>query len=270
MLNPLQQKLLETLKWFHEYCEENDIKYYVCGGTQLGASRHGGFIPWDDDVDVAMPRPDYEKLIASLKDKTGRYVLETPYSGNKDYLYTFAKLYDTTTTLVEHTKHNCKRGIYLDIFPLDGVGNSSEDVKKIFPKVDRANKFLMTRSCAIRKGRSFYKNAAICVSRLVPQFIVNDKKLSIKVDILAKKCNYDDSKYVVNYMGAYGIKEMVEKRIMGTPKKYAFEDIYVYGVEYDDEYLTHLYGDWRKLPPEDKRVSHHDFMEIDLERSYLE
>lgn len=269
MLNSLQTKLLEMLKWFDEYCTEHSIRYYAAGGTLLGAVRHGGFIPWDDDIDLILPRPDYERLLSLLSEQDGKYILEAPSSKNKDYLYSYAKLYDTTTTLIEHTRYNCKRGVYVDIFPLDGAGNGEEECRKHFSKVDRWNMFLMTRTCAVRKGRSLYKNISIVFSRLIPGFIVNNKRLALKVDRLASECRYEDSKYVANFMGAYRSKEIMEKSVLGEPIRYPFENIYINGAEHCDEYLTHIYGDWRSLPPVEKQVSHHDYVELDLERSYL-
>lgn len=270
MLNPLQEKLLEMLGWFHDYCEKHEIRYFVCGGTLLGAVRHKGFIPWDDDVDVLLPRPDYEKLIAVFGEQEDKYRLETPYSKNKDYLYSFAKIYDTTTTLIEHTKCNCKRGVYLDIFPLDGIGNSEAESRKIFAKANRLNMFLMTRTCGIRKGRSFYKNAAVVLSRMIPNFIIDDKKLAQRYDRLCAKHAYEDSKYVGCLMGAYGEKETFKKDIFSTVFKLPFENITVNGIGDYDTYLRQLYGDWKQLPPPEKRFSHHDFISLDLERSYLD
>lgn len=269
MLNTLQAKLLDMLKWFDEYCTQNGIRYYLGGGTMLGAVRHNGFIPWDDDIDLILPREDYEKLLSLFTEQKGNYILEAPSSPAKDFLYSYAKLYDASTTLVENTRYKCRRGIYIDIFPLDGVGDTPEECEKHFSKVDKANMFLMTRTCAVRKGRSFYKNFAIILSRLIPNFIVNNKKLAKKVDRLASSKSFEDSAYVANFMGAYRHKEIFDKSFLGEPTRYQFEDIYVNGVEHYDEYLTHIYGDWRKLPPVEKQVSHHDYLEIELEASYL-
>lgn len=270
MLSDIQKTLLHMLKWFHTYCYENGLTYYIVGGSMLGAIRHGGFIPWDDDIDVVLPRPDYDKLLCILNKKQDNYLLESPYSGNNDYYYSYAKLYDTRTTLVERSKRNCKRGVYIDVFPLDGLGNSEQEVKKNFKKIDSLNMFLMTRICAVTKRRSFLKNAAIIVSRIIPQFIIKDHDLLIKVDKVASSFGYKDSKYVANLMGAYREKEIMEKRIFGKPTEYRFEDIVVNGVEHYEEFLTTLYGDWRKLPPENKRITTHDYVLLDLHKSWLE
>lgn len=270
MLTPVQGKLLTMLEWFHEYCHENNLTYYIVGGSMLGAIRHGGFIPWDDDIDVVLPRPDYNRLIDIFSEKIDHYLLESPMSNNDDFFYTYAKLYDTNTTLVEKARHNCRRGLYIDVFPLDGLGNSEKEIQDHFSKVDRLNMFLMTRTCAIEKRRGFLKNAAIVVSRIIPQFIVNDHDLVRKVDQAAASIGYEHSRYVGNLMGAYRRKEVMEKSIFGRPTEYKFENIIVYGVEKYEEFLTHIYGNWRELPPVDKRKTTHDYVEIDLNKPWIE
>ena len=184
-------------------------------------------------------------------------------------LYSLNKQYDINTTLVEKTRRNCRRGLYIDVFPLDGVGATDEEMEVNFTKVDRLNMFLMTRTCAIEKRRGFAKNASIVISRLIPSFIVDDHKLVIKVDRTAASFGYENSKYVANLMGAYRKKEVMEKQIFGQPTEYKFENIVVNGVEHYDEFLTHIYGDWKKLPPVEKQKTAHNYVEIDLNKSYL-
>ena len=264
----LKPMLVEMLKWFHNFCVENNLRYYAAGGTMLGAIRHKGFIPWDDDIDVMMPRADYTKLEEIMKtQKCKRYILETPNTDAKDYYYTFSKLYDTRTTLVENSKFKIKRGIYIDIFPLDGMGNSIEESKKHFKKIERANNLLLSKIASVRKGRSFIKNAAVIGFRFIP---LNEKKLLKKVVRLCALHDCDECLYIGNPVGAWRFNEIMSKDIIGIPTLYEFEDIKIYGAEKPDEYLTHLYGEWRKLPPVEKRVSHHDFIFCDLNQSYLE
>ncbi len=266
-MTQLQEKLLEMLGVFHEFCKENGLSYFALGGTALGAERHKGFIPWDDDVDVGMPRRDYEKLKALVENKQlGDYVFEFP-SNKKDFVYAYGKMYDTRTTLVENTRYKTKRGIFLDIFPLDGAGKTLEESKKYFKVVHKKINLLSTKSLAWRKGRKLYKNVAIILMRLFP---VNQTKLKQKIDKLSSKIDYDSVNYVANYSGNWAEREISKKQWFGKPRECDFENMKIYAPEMADEYLTAVYGDWKRLPPEEKRVSHHDFLVLDLNKSYLE
>lgn len=270
MLSPLQEKLLEMLDWFHQYCVNNHIRYYVCAGTMLGAMRHKGFIPWDDDIDLIIPRPDYERLIRLFNKQIEHYILETPYSGDDFFPYSYAKLYDTNTTMTEHLRRDCKRGISIDVFPLDGIGNSISEAKKNYEKFNRIQNFALTQICAVRNDRSKLKNLAITISRLIPEKFVDIKKLTIKMDKVSSSFGYENNDYVMNFTSTYRLKDVLPKYIYGDPVLYPFEGIMVYGVEKPNEYLTHLYGDWKKLPPKEKRHSAHDFEELNLEKSYIQ
>lgn len=270
-MNELQEHLLDMMKWLHTFCVENDIKYFANGGTALGAVRHNGFIPWDDDIDIMLPREDYEKLISLLSGKiVQKYTVETPYSPAKDYLYTYSKLYDTTTTLLEDVSVGLCRGIYIDIFPLDGMGDSMEEVKCNFKKVDRLNMFINSRTCNWRKGRKLYKNLAIVFAKLIPDFLVDNKKLVQKFDKIAKEIPYSSSKYVVNCSGDFRFKGIIDKSILGEPVEHVFEDTKIFVPQNAVGYLEKVFGDWKRLPDEDKRCTTHANLFIDYNKSYLE
>ena len=122
-MEALHARLLEMMKEFHRVCVENGIRYYLVGGTALGARRHGGFIPWDDDMEVCVPREDYERLkrIAGLV--FPEYLELMDYSAQPNRPMHFLKLIDARTTLIERSFRNCVEGVYIDIFPLDGALN---------------------------------------------------------------------------------------------------------------------------------------------------
>jgi lipopolysaccharide cholinephosphotransferase len=265
MLNPLQQKLLGMLTWLIKYIDDNNIRYYIIGGTMLGAVRHEGFIPWDDDIDIAVPRNDYERLIDLLKSPVDHYVIESPKGEAEDYVYSYAKLYDLNTSMTELARKNVKRGVYIDIFPLDGIGNSLEEGYANYKKIDRANMLLAMRTCAYRKGRKWWKNIAVFIGGMLP---INSKKLARKLDRLCSDHNFDDYQFVGFLASVYRSREIMRKEWYGTPTSYKFEGLIVYGPEKYEEYLTQLYGDWRKLPPKEKRYSAHTFADIDLNKSY--
>lgn len=261
-------KLLNMLQWFHEICVEHGLRYYVVGGTMLGTIRHNGFIPWDDDIDVAMPRKDYITFLEQFKGNS-IYRVEYPSFENKDYSYLYAKIYDTSTTLIEHRRFNVKRGIYIDVFPLDGIGNSNEEAQRNFSKIYKCNKLHDMIVCAFRNNRKWYKNLSIVFGRIVSPLLISERKLNMYINELCKQNDFDNSEYVGNLIGNWGYKELMNRSFFGEPKEYKFEDIVVYGVEKPHEYLTSLYGDYMKLPPMEKRVSHHDNIEINLNNSYL-
>lgn len=269
-MNELQSNLAEIMKYFHDVCVKNNIRYYVLGGTCLGAVRHKGFIPWDDDIDVGVPRTDYERLIEIMKvSGNKKYILESPLE-NKDFVYSYCKLYDTETTLTENTRYKTRRGTFLDIFPLDGAGDTLEDSLNYFKKINRFNNYISTKVCAINPHRKFYKNVGIVVGRCIPEFIFGWRWAYKKVDGLCRQRNYDDCKYIGNMFGNWREREIMAKAIFGEPKLYDFEGMKVYGPEDADKYLTSLYGDYMKLPPKEKQVTHHDFLFLDLKKSYME
>lgn len=271
-LNPVQQKLLEMMAWYHAFCTEHSLRYFAIGGTMLGAVRHQGFIPWDDDLDVGMPRPDYERFISLMQTTGGHapYIVETVHMNKPGYDFPYAKVYDTSTTLIENNKSRSRRGLFLDVYPLDGIGGDMRRAKKNFlPLWFRLN-FLATRVCEVRRGRSPVKNAAVIAAKLIPDWLVDEHRAIIKIDRLCAKHNYDRSEIVGNLTGMRRYRELMPRATFGTPKEYQFEDITILGVEDAEDYLTRLFGDWRQLPPEGQRQTTHGFLSCDLTRSYLE
>ncbi len=269
-MNDLQKKQLDLLKAFIRVCDKYNLRYFLVGGSALGAVRHKGFIPWDDDIDVVIPREDYNKLISLLGNKKNdKYVLESPYDGNPDYLYSYSKLYDSGTTLTEKIKYPCKRGIYIDVFPLDSLDDDYQKSINKLRQVDRMNMLLMMRTCAIKKERSWYKNLAIILAGSIPDWVIDNKNLSIKLDEMAQKIGNKNSKYVANLMGRYREKEIAERVWFGTPSLHQFEDILIFLPEKYEDYLDSIYGNWNALPPVEKRKTDHEYLEFDLEAPYM-
>lgn len=270
-LSPLQVRLLEMMKWFHQFCVEHDLRYFCLGGTMLGAQRHHGFIPWDDDIDVGLPRRDYEKLMELMKDDNyDPFVLETPYSRNADYCYPYSKLYDTRTTLIENRRKDVVRGIFIDVFPLDGIGETEQESIHNYKRINKKYNMLLTTVCGIRRERSWYKNLAVLAVRCIPSYFLSYKRLMMELDRLCALVDYDSSTWVCNCLGAWRFREAMERKYYGNPLLYQFEDIQVYGVEKYNDYLTRLYGDWRQLPPVEKQKTHHDFIYLNLNKPYLD
>lgn len=270
-MTELQAKLVEMLAFFHRFCIEKQLRYYIVAGTMLGAVRHNGFIPWDDDIDVGMPRADYEKLKEIVKkDNYGKYRFEFPLSGNREYSYISAKMYDTETTFIEKIRKPIKRGIYIDIFPLDGVGNTEEEAKKNYKQFYRYYTLYLMTFCGFLKRRSIKKNMAVLLGRIISPLFVSRDNLVKKIDSICKENDFDDSRFVWNLLGGSEMKKALPKEAFGKPTPISFENIEVLGVEDPDMYLKALYGDYMKLPPVEKRVSLHDLIYCNLKKSYLE
>lgn len=268
-MTEMQEKLLDILKWFNELCEKENLVYFAQGGTALGAVRHNGFIPWDDDIDVGMPRKYYTRLYELSKELnkvTKDYYIEFPEA--KDFVYPYCKIYDKRTTLIENTRNKVERGIYIDVFPIDGIGNTIEESIKNFREVDKYINMLCTRVCALRSRRKWYKNIGIVLSRFIPDFILNHTKIIKKIEQLSIRFDYDECEYVANICGNWHEKEIMKKDWVKNPVLCEFETTQIYIPENCDAYLSKMYGDYMKLPPKEKQCTHHDFILLDLNRPY--
>lgn len=270
-IETIQNKMLDMMEWFHRFCLENNITYFMIGGTMLGAMRHQGFIPWDDDVDIGVPREDYERLLSiSKKQKENtKYTIESYLDGNTDFEYLYAKVYDTTTTLIENKRKQPKRGLYIDVFPLDGIrGTTKEEAIKNFKPLNMELNLLAAITSEVREGRIWWKNCIVKSMGILPSSMLSFSKIALKVEKRCKESSFYNSKYVGNLVGMWREREIMPREFFGTPKLYQFERCLFYGVEKPDEFLSNVYGDWRKLPPVEKQKSEHSYIQIDLEHSY--
>lgn len=269
-MTELHSRLLDMFEWFHNLCESENLTYFAQGGTVLGAVRHKGFIPWDDDVDVGMPRADYEKLREKAEriNKNSRYIVEFPENGK--YTYGFCKVYDTQTILIENVRGKIRRGVYLDIFPIDGIGNTFDESLKKFKKFDRYRDLFRIQSIEVNKRRSLCKNATVVFSRIILSCIYNKRKVLNLIEKNLRSADYNSCEYIVNFFGGWREKEIMKKKWVTEPILWEFEKIKIYIPMDYDAYLTNLYGNYMQLPPIEKRVSHHDYIYMNLNKSYLD
>lgn len=263
-LNDTQRYILYVLQEVTRVLEELNIPYFMQGGTMLGAIRHGGFIPWDDDVDLGIPRADYDRLLKEVSARLPENLELRTYDDETDHHYYFARIVDKRYQIrrmgsIEERLEN----IWVDLFPLDGMPNGF--VSRQWHKM----RLLVTRlkfhlSCfekvnIKRPGRPL-------VERIIIRFAMithvgswwNTRKQLDKLDRLLKKYPPEKSRYLVNFTGQTSFKfnEMFRKEIYGQGKAYAFENMTLIGPEQYDPYLKSLYGDYMTPPKESDRNAH--------------
>lgn len=268
-LRKLQLIELDILKAFSDICERNDLRYILCGGTILGAIRHKGFIPWDDDLDVAMPRSDYEKLATIAQSELGDRYRFLSYKTDDTYKRNFNRIADTR--VIVHNASNSKELLeyaWLDIFPLDGMPNG-RILQRLHFGILTFKRFLYHASCfdelvnLNRPGRPRYQQFAIkFLAKTHFGSRMNTKKLMSKIEKGLKRYDYDNGEWIVSFFGSYMTKEIFEKRLIGKGTKYQFEDLMLLGPDLYDEFLKHFYGDYMKVP-EDAHKDKHNITEIE-------
>lgn len=255
-LKEIQQRELEIFKKFVEICEQYGIRYYLAGGTLLGAARHKGFIPWDDDIDVNMPREDYETLLSHADEigASGDYKLVAGELGNLNY--PFAKIYDLHTNIRKlYDDDDTERNLWIDIFPMDGLPDDEKKVEDIFRRTLTARKMLRLKMARSGEGKTALKKALKPLIKMLLRPI-DDQKL---LDYIINTCQtykIDDCSYMGGIANGYGPQERVPKKPYLKPVMMPFEDMTVSAPGCWDYYLKNLYGDYMQLPPEDKRETH--------------
>lgn len=242
-------------------CIKNNLKYYLAGGTLLGAVRHKGFIPWDDDIDILMPRPDYMKLIEILnKEDLNNTKLLSQYT-TSDYYYTFAKIVDTRTKVIEEGVPLIEElGVNIDIFPIDGIGSSEKNRDRIFKKVLFYRRLLYVK---LSKYSFNSKSLKISIAKTISYFVlklISHKYLLNKIDKLATRFNYEESDYIGCIVSGYGYKEIFSNDIFGVPKQLEFEKKFYNVPNNYDKYLRRLYDNYMQFPPKEKRITHHKYL----------
>lgn len=260
-LKEMQKLELEILKTFASFCDTYSLRYFLANGTLLGAVRHKGFIPWDDDIDVYMPRNDYMSFLDRVGPVLGmHYKLISPYN-SKEYIYTYAKLYDSRTILFEFPETlRFEIGVYIDIFPIDGLPDSNTEANELFKIIGKLiqKNWLYMAQCRIFKKHPkliirIYGYLIDCLAR-----IIGRRYYFNKLDKLARKYDFDNCNYVALTAAGYGKVERMQKRCFTTYNKVQFENNFFNAPICHHEYLSNLYSDYMQLPPEKERIKRHN------------
>lgn len=250
----IQSIALNILNDVHLFCIEHHLKYYLFRGTLLGAIRHDGFIPWDDDVDIAMPREDYEEFIKLYNQEDRKYKLISREDSN--YVYPFAKVYDPDYPIKERARFDCHIGIYIDIYPLDSFPEEETAIRNMEKHLWNY-KMLWSGVTNI----SNLNSKSICkkvLSRFFTQKRVN--RMIVSFEKYAGKTT-EKSRYR-NYFVAFSIKKRKIKWFDiddFEPVLHKFENGNYYIPCGAHNVLKVLYGDYMVLPPEEERKPKHSF-----------
>lgn len=267
-MNELSRELkkteLDMLARFVGVCRTLGLRYYILGGTLLGAVRHQGFIPWDDDIDVGMPRADYEIFL-----REGQRCLEEPYflqtfRTDPQYTVNFAKIRNSDTTFMETSLRgrDMNHGVYIDVFPLDFYPDDPRTARTL----RRKNWFLSGRLAA-----AFYYSQRLPLKSRLKHLVCKLRHPSVQKTLQMREQLFRSvtaGSRIVNHCGAWGDREIIPAQWYGEGCELEFEGLTVRAPVNWHNWLTQVYGDYMQLPPVEKRVGHHYCDVIDVHKSY--
>lgn len=256
-LKELQKMGLDILINVDSFCESNHIKYSIAYGTLIGAIRHKGFIPWDDDVDIIMPRPDYERFCASFV--SDKYKVSS-FDNDSNCRMTFARVYDDNNTIVKSYVpwNKQQHGGWIDVFPVDGVEDDFEEYTKRFSKISRLFRRVQFGRSALCKLSTYFDlktNLKILIKKILFLNGLTLPRLINSVIMQSKSIEYGATQHwgLVAF-DSYGTKDYHDIKLFDEVVNVDFEQHQVKALKGYDEYLRRLYGEYMQLPPEDKRV----------------
>lgn len=262
-LKEVQKIELDILKYIKEMCDKYHLEYYLAYGTLIGAVRHKGFIPWDDDIDIWMPKSDIKMLSKIMcEDSHPYYKLVSIYNVDS-FTAPLPKIIDTRTRLVQHYGfiEKIPLGIYVDIFPLDGAGNTMEEAEKNYICAHKLYKHWIHADLTmfipgIKKSISLLR-----WMKHVPEKMKGINYWLKKLDSYTDQFSFKDCEYVgvLTNMEDTPKGNVFHKSILGNDTYLQFEDEHFRVPQKYDELLTIQYGDYLRLPPKEKQISHHKY-----------
>lgn len=251
-VDELKRIQIDILDFVDEFCKKHNIKYFLTGGTLIGAIRHKGYIPWDDDIDICMLRDDYDRFIDVFHKENSPVYKVLSHTIQKGYPYPYAKVSNDKTVLKEDAIISFEMGVNIDVFPLDTIPTELSLQKNIYKKFNLLYGILQLKRLKYSSKRAFLKNVFITVSRLPLKLIPNSYIIK-KMHKNAIRYSYYESPLCGDVVWGYGIREITKKEYFKNFLLVDFE-----GKQYSvpigfDSFLKGLYGDYMQLPPEEKR-----------------
>ncbi len=265
-MNDLQKKQFELLKVFVDICDKLSLNYFLVCGSALGAVKYNGFIPWDDDIDVALVRKDYEIFLEKAPSMLKENLFLQNYRSDREFPHVFSKLRDSSTTFIEKgVEHlNINHGVYIDVFPLDGYPLSKKEQKKF----DRKKKLATWKQyCTLGDGGNKKIRFRNRIFRILGYHKRTHKTLK-KLEQLISSYPTQSADIWCNHGNWQGKKEYAKRWQYGKGTKAVFEGLCVTVPENYDAYLTQKYGDWRSDLSEDKKYGHHHTIVCDITKPY--
>ena len=247
---------IDLLQRVHDFCKKNNIRYSLAYGTLLGAVRHKGFIPWDDDIDILMLRPDYEKFISTFNNSSDGTYSVASYKSDSHFRYALAKVVNNSTVNSE-LGYN-KYGLGIDLFPIDKIPSDKSKAILLFKRHAIYWNMFMFKMMKWDRNRSLYKNLSMLLAKT---FLIFVPYSAIHYMMHKGATHYINLQY--DYMlgclfAPYGMKNLMPKEVFDKTISMPFEQNEYCCLKAYDTYLSNLYGDYMQLPPIEKRVTHHD------------
>jgi len=262
-IETLHAHILQILLKVDQVCREHQLTYYCWAGTMLGAVRHKGFIPWDDDMDICMPRPDYDRLMAHAREWLPQPFEAVCIDNDPNYPGGFGKVVDSSTTLIEREHNDYVDGIYIDVFPIDGISSNKLMQLLAVARYKMCDKLLyFLHRDPYKHGRGPSSWPVLLIQKL---FTHEWARRQLRKAYLAY--DYELSDYVLDYDD--GVRGIMHKSVLGRPTPILFDGHEVMGVEHYDEYLRKKYGDYMVVPPHDNQRQH-NFFYLDYNLPYRE
>lgn len=262
-MKEIQKGALNILVRIDEICRKENLNYYLAYGTLIGAIRHKGFIPWDDDIDIMMPRDDYDRLVNYFidnKEELKPFEIINPQT-NDNCPYTISRISDSRYKLVVDNEDDYGIGLFVDVYPLDGVGNSVEEYTRLKKESSRYASmcFISTRQKVKRENtKSKLKMLIKCPAFLLAR-ILGKKFFMNHLYKMAESCDYENSTYIgcIIWASDDGLRGIFPKEWFNETVDVEFEGKCFKAPKEFDKVLTHGYGKYMELPPEKDRIAHH-------------